>query len=362
MLALLLPPMAVAGDVTFSAMPVVMLEPQPIAGPSIFDMLDQMRAMQAASVRRAPPANPCAQDLARLRCSDSACLKRSADDLEPACAAFLLGSPMPSPAPFPVAGLRGAPLPPRDGFFTVVRSGPEGKTARMSGSISGSMRAEVVDSLLPSALSSVMGGSSSPFDLLAQFMQEVAMVEAAAEREAAAARAEEEEEEEEAASTHPCAIEVTKCMQVAASDARDAIEGCLVRNFERLSPGCQCFVHQMTNGRVPPAPVTSEARLVSSKPMPEQAEVVVVFDEDGRSSSSMHAHPRHRLSCIFLLTSAMLVVFVLMRMIVSACSPPRPKHVVVVPPATATIRTASGTAKVATRAAPVQVAEPLAKA
>ena len=37
----------------------------------------------------------------RLRCTDSACLKRSAEELSPTCAAFLLGSPEPSPPPPP---------------------------------------------------------------------------------------------------------------------------------------------------------------------------------------------------------------------------------------------------------------------
>ena len=35
----------------------------------------------------------------RLRCTDSACLKRSAEELSPTCAAFLLGSPEPEPLP-----------------------------------------------------------------------------------------------------------------------------------------------------------------------------------------------------------------------------------------------------------------------
>merc|ERR1719443_1376986 len=58
--------------------------------------------MPTPTIQRAPtPTNPCYEDMKKLRCTDTACLRRSAELLSPSCAAFLLdqqGYPEPPPS------------------------------------------------------------------------------------------------------------------------------------------------------------------------------------------------------------------------------------------------------------------------
>jgi len=46
-------------------------------------------------------------------------------------------------------------------------------------------------------------------------------------------------------SSHPCAREVDICKRETHSETRAAIQGCLLKHYSELTPGCQCFVHQV---------------------------------------------------------------------------------------------------------------------
>jgi len=376
MLGVILPSMAMA-DVTiaFPASFISTLQPQAaLFSPAITDMLSQLRRERMGFLQRAP-ANPCLEELRRLHCDDVACLKRSAETLAPACASFLLGPPQPSPAPEgeaegpkPMAAPSGA-----TGFFSFETSDGDGEVHSVSGPIGagGSMPPLVASAIgemfpqgaFPPALSALMGGSSreAASPLMSGLMQE--MMEAVE-------RAEKEDEEEEAAmaARHPCAREIDACTRVLGPDAAAArgeqpLKACLVRNMERLSSQCRCFVHQMTAREAATAPRGVPPPAVRAIAVPAGTTAVVVEYGDAMGEPRVRMHPMHQLSCFFLFTSFLFLSMLLVRSCCKACAPKTAKRVVMVPPAKGVIRTHGGhVATIAVEAQPVQVAEPLAKA
>jgi hypothetical protein len=188
----------------------------------------------------------------------------------------------------------------------------------------------------------------------------------------------ERDEPEEA--QHPCAREVNACVREMGqgfSNSRSAMEGCLVKHFAQLSSECQCFVHHITNGRVP-VPPASAARVVTSAPEPAAVLIrtvsvpptkgpgAVEVTMDG-TMVDMPSHPRalHQVSCLFVFLSLVLVTFFLVRAIFSLlCRGARSRPVVVVPPEQAMIKCVGTTPPllVSEITKPVQVAEPFSKA
>jgi len=356
------------------------LQPQAaLFSPAISDLLSQLRRERMGGIQRAP-ANPCLEDLRRLHCDDAECLKRSAETLAPACASFLLGAPQPSPAPLEAEA---APHP-TSGFFSFETSDGEGQVRSVSGPLGGGapMPPAIASALgnmfprgaFPPALAALMGAPAreeepSPFAGILHEMLET--VERAEE-----AEAEEEAAEAAAAARHPCAREVDACMRVLGPEAEVAqargeqpIKACLVRNIERLSSQCRCFVHQMTAHEAsapretPPAPV----RAIAAAPGGATA-VVVGYEPYGDgpppSYGEGRAHMRpvhHQVSCFFLLTSFLFLSFLIVRSCCKACAPPKAKRIVLVPPAKGGIRMHNGdVATIAVETRPIQVAEPLA--
>lgn len=295
--------------------------PTMISG-GLMDMLTQLNRMRPVVSR--PPTNPCAQDLARLRCADSACLKRSADSLAPACAAFLLGAPQPSPAPEPrvvgaVSSVRAAPEPRpvnsgMSGYFSITRTGPDGRIERTSGPISMPLSSSAMMApIMPFAPGLLRALGFDPFD----------------------EEAVEEEEDDEPA--HPCAREVPLCIRETHSEASAAITDCLIKHFEQLSSECKCFVHHMKQ-RTTAAPSAAAASSSSSPTVRTvaapgaRASVVVTLasEEEGPSH-----RPYHRLSCLFFFTALFVVAFLLARAcVLTLCGSSKQavRRVVVVPP------------------------------
>lgn len=374
MISLLLAPAAVAGEFII---PIVQAPPAMEMQAQMAVQLSELTQMLAAfpsmgvpmRVMRAP-TNPCEQDARRLHCNDAACLRRSADDLSPACAALLLGEPEPSPAPdgapvaaaprttrSPVATVTHSASPRSSGFFEMVSSGSDGVVRRVSGTIGGGARSE--SSLVPPALAAML-----PPEIRAMMMQATGEMGEAA---AALAALEEEDDEDEVeevqeAPQHPCAREMEACSRELGARSSSEMEQCLMEHLEELSHHCGCFLRQMTAQR-PRAPPAAAAAVVAPAPR------VIVIDNVALAGAP--AHPLHRLSCFLFFVASVLLAYVLARAFVRAvCGPaPKPTNVVMVPPEASTIKhikVAVG-AKGSKRAAPapmapVQVAEPLAKA
>merc|ERR1719375_2203828 len=200
--------------------------------------------MPTPTIQRAPtPTNPCYEDMKKLRCTDTACLRRSAELLSPSCAAFLLDQqgypePSPSPAPFfsvsrmpvPVLARRPAPKPSSGGYFSMY-SNINGKVQHAEGPLGGHV-------LQP------MSGFASllPFAEMMMPAFEVEMSQMGREMDRVFDQLEAEAEAEAAAPQHPCWREVPACIQETGTEERDAIYGCLLRHRPQLSHECGCFV------------------------------------------------------------------------------------------------------------------------
>merc|ERR1719502_1930790 len=143
-----------------------------------------------------------------------------------------------------------------------------------------------------------------------------------------------ESRDDDEASQHPCAREINACIRETGSDSRSAIEGCLVKHYTALSSDCKCFVHHITNGRVPTAaPSSSPAavrisassapepvliRTVSFSPSVKKMPVEVV--DDLKASPQ----PVHRISCLFVFLALTIFTFLIVRAVVSLlCRGPR---------------------------------------
>lgn len=350
------------------------------------------------------------------------CLKAHAEVLEPRCAAFLLGSPQPSPAPAD-DGRRGmsislspkpvsfpAPLPsarteapkqpegeaqppPRTGGVFSIMTSSNGHEQRFSGSIGpdGVLNVGGPRIAAPSSMMRLVSGPSFSHLLGPREMPSLGSMLGlmAPELGAIFDQLEREEEEEPEEPQHPCATEVNACIRERHSTAREAVEGCLVQHFEKLSRECKCFVHHVTGGKVPssstsaPAPVAAANRpaafvhavpvgggptLVRTVAVPSTSAPARVERAQATVAEEPHEpHPIHRLSCLFVFTGLFLAFFLVVRACLVFCSGPAPKtRVVVVPPEHATIRTIAPhpmlvAEQPGANKEPVQVAEPFRK-
>lgn len=331
-------------------------------------LLNSMRVALEQDARSAMPmrpsptrtANPCATDIQKLRCSDSACLKRNAESLAPACAALLLGAPEPSPAPEPHSESAG--------HYTLISQGSDGQMHRSSGPIGlqsllgmpmGAPRSASMRPMMAGNLAELMPGLAMP--MLRGFMPPELASLLASPRMQLLAEPEEEEEEEP---RHPCAREVAACTREAHAPnglSRTDLEQCLVRHLQQLSPDCQCFVHHVTGGRLaamhqqPHASLEGAARqvptvVITEVPPPTVTVTVEVDDPE-------MPPPHHRVSCLLVFTALFLLTFLLARaFLMLLCCGSKAKRVVVVPPEHAKISV------VGPRAVDiVQVAEPVKK-
>jgi len=357
---------AVAGDVAIE-LPVSVLSPMRSVEVPMPFMLGGLQNMLAELHQIRPVAqrlsNPCAQDIARLRCTDSACLKRSADELTPVCASFLLGEPQPSPAPEapPTAvstvrsTLRSMPMrqPSSSGFFSMEVLSSDGKMQRVSGPMPGGA------TLSPMSFGAMPSlGSFLPPELRA-FMQGIMQVELDNDDE------DEEDDDEEGMAQHPCQREVPLCIRETNSRATDAITACLRKHIEQLSPECKCFLHHMQDQRAPQASVASAptVHVVQLAKAPAQAHGIDALEAVNVAKpppglDGPH-HPAHHISCLFFFTTLFVVAFMVARACVHAMCGSRPvRRIVVVPPPDEPSVIASRPRKVEA----VQVAEPYVKA
>jgi len=364
MLALL--PTVLLGELVepmVALVPNIRSAPMPMMGPEglqLMGLLDELK-QQLDRPAPAPVANPCAEDIKRLHCTDAACLKRSTETLAPLCASMLLSKLEPSPAPEPIAVHRSPDRSPAgSGHFTVMTSGSDGHIQRITGSIP-------MGSLTIGGDVSVMTpGFGSMLSMLPPEIRQFVVSGMALEEE------EPEPEPETQEAQHPCAREVSACVRETGCNSRTAIEGCLVKHIAQLSAECRCFVHHITNGRVsttPPAkpvavtPVATISQPVAIRVVSHNAEVREALPRMQEHTGHVPPiTPVHRLSCLLVFTLLFLLSFLVVRAIVKLlCCQPRGRTVVLVPPESTRIKTVGATPPllVSELTKPVQVAEPL---
>lgn len=319
-------------------------------------MLSQLSRMQAmAQAPRPRPTNPCDEDARKLHCRDGACLRRAADSLSPACAAFLLGSPEPSPAPAEeVREARPQPRMQSSGFFSITSTDGNGDVHRVSGPLSmGS-----VMSMLPPGFMNMMGGGPGMMPgrgIMVPMRGNVMVVD------------EEEEDEEEMmvpqVPSHPCGREIGACVRETGHRDREAIEECLVAHLPHLSPTCRCFVQQTAtrSSPTPSRPTPAIAHAMELRSRPAEAVAVVRISEEPEEPE---AHPLHRLSCLFFVTALFLLSLMITRALLTALcgtSSKRARNVVMVPPSPALTKKTppSSAAKAGRVAIKGQLAEPI---
>lgn len=284
------------------------------------------------------------QDMRRLKCADSACLQRSAEDLAPSCAAFLVGSPEPSPGPSS-GGVHG--------FFSMMERDASGAIHRVSGPISGQMALESQRPMMPLGLMPLGLPSFVPPELLSLMRSSMADMR----------DDDDEDDDDEGPAKHPCGGEIEACKRETGENSREALQRCLLAHFAQLSPECRCFVHHMAGSKAttqqavaaPPVKVVAPPplKVVSAKrPLPPPTVAMA-----SRGEHDERVHPLHRLSCLLLAATVFVVSIMLFRACVLACTKPstKPKRVVMIPPN-------SGMAMkpmVVTDAEVVQVAQPV---
>jgi len=329
-------------------------------------LLDSMRASierdmnRFSTSRPVPmrmPANPCMEDMKRLRCTDSTCLKRAAETLAPECAGLLLGAPEPSPSPevhrpVMMASLSGTSMRELMGSVSFSSKMPSGESVpHISSLISGPMvpRSATISSrpMPMDAHAMAMLQSFFPPELSAVLRMMPMAIEM------------EEPQEEAHEEEHPCMREMAACARETGD--RSPLD-CLVRHIDALSPECKCFVHHHTNGRYASAPRPTNPIAISVRTVPLPAareatingEVVVEPMPPPEEAKGVH-----RLSCLFVFTALFLLSFMLARAcIVLLCCSATSRRVVVVPPEHAKITTVGPLIS----AEIVQVATPAKKA
>lgn len=375
MLALLLSAAALAEITVSLESPLVMqmeMEMPTDLSAQLNGMLAQLERMQMPRPVRVP-ANPCEQDQRRLRCNDAACLRRAADGLAPACAAFLLGEPEPSPAPLLGGRGRGAP----SGFFSVISSNSNGEVRRASGPLMGGMAmlpeaAAMRELMMPPSLAAVL-----PPEIRA-LLGDVALLGDAGVRGSTMREAmmgmgggmlqqqnqeEDEDEEQEEVAQHPCAAEINACVRVTGARDHDTIKECLHEHLSMLSSHCKCFVQQHHSFVQQGTDSRSQAPAHATPLSTRSAPAVVVVDA-AAPFAPPPIHPLHRLSCLLFFTALFLLTIMLTRALLNTLCAPRAatRHVVMVPPESAMISTTPPKPSSKPGRAPqqpVQVAEPL---
>jgi len=192
-----------------------------------------------------------------------------------------------------------------NGFFEMITTDGEGHTRTMNGPISATMPPELammmnmvpdVGSLLGD-LSSLMPfveqierRSTGPSASIGDDPRDVAAARMMAREEKAAREryptasiggvsfhAAEEPQED---STHPCDAEITHCQTLTGSTSSAAVKQCILQNFEKLSPKCKCFVHQVEGDRVLPSSAkAAPAPIVHAASAPDVIVTISEFDE-----------------------------------------------------------------------------------
>jgi len=294
------------------------------------------------------PSNPCAEDQRRFRCTSASCLRRSAEELSPSCAAFLLGSPEPSPAPQEQTARS---------VFSVISSDSQGHVQRMSGTVPQAMLAAMMPpgpdfrdigmpaefaAMIPPEIRALMGSSMRGAVGLANPQA-----------------AQEKETEEEKEPRHPCAREIASiCMPSSGVAHRSTIETCLVAHLSQLSASCKCFVHQT----IPSAQAHAAVGTGGAGAPPQLAVVVALPHHMPRTAGlvdghPVELHPLHRLSCLFFFTALFLLTLMVTRAVLLALCTTRQRNVVMVPPQATAIRVRSSN-HAAAPVREVQVAKP----
>lgn len=281
--------------------------------------------------------------------------------------------PSPSPMPMPLV-ISGSAMP--MGVFSMTTTDDKGHVERISGPLSsllgGAMapRSAVLSSPRPMMMAPSLGGMLSMFppEIMEQMLSPgLAAILRGIDRE--------EEEEDDKEASHPCAREVDICTRETHSITRSAIEGCLVKHFESLSAECRCFVHHITDGKVPASPKPAQVAPPKKKlAAPEADNVVTVhavplrdttifvedFIEDGPRESIRHARG-HSLACLLFFTLLFFTFFFTVRAccILLCCRARASRRVVVVPPEEAVIKTVDPPPMLISEIKAVQVAKPL---
>jgi len=306
----------------------------------------------ATQIQRNSPPN-LSQDLRRLHCSDTACLMRSAESLVPACASLLLSEPEASPEPLeqPRHSSTGS-----YGFFTMESTSADGHVQRMSGPIGlahifgpsamgprsamHAPRLELSGSFIPMLEDFLSGGDGPLFETLFE------------------PEPRQPRYQPRPPPRHPCEREPVCQRELQDHTRLDGGVECLVRHLEQLSHDCQCYVHQMTGGRLigmpPPAPAPHPAVHVHTVPPPvdyvvEPSTVTVEIEEDDGMPPRAH--------CLLVFTLLFLLTFLVARSLARLLCGRRTRQVVVVQPNQAKI-VAVGPMVAAEI---VQVAEPATK-
>jgi hypothetical protein len=341
-----------------------------MAFPPLEDLMASLNQMRMMDVKKAPPTavNPCAEDMRRLKCTDSACLKAAAETLSINCAEFVLTralppfvlEPSPSPAPRPqfkidiisedsngvvhkVSGRNAVPpemklllnfLPaeianvfrpkahaPRPRYPTASIGGisfhedqdTENKHPSASiGGISLWTEDEDMEKIVPGKdigrIASIGGGGGS-------FTKEDETTDT---------------RKADEPSTHPCASEILACKSYSDETSSDYVRTCLLSNFERLSSKCKCFVHQVEGED---AIQRALPIAVKAADIPRLNSITIIDAPDGPIV-------RHGAPC-FLTIAVILILFsIVLRRIIFCCTAARrPRFAVVVPPEQAVIKT-----------------------
>jgi len=370
MLALFLAPAAITADEIVvpisieAAPPAIMMD----IGGELSSLLSQLNRMRTTP-RPTRSTNPCTEDARHLHCSDAACLRRAADDLTPACAAFLLNAPEPSPAPEAVAAVSRTRAPPArapsaddaapTGFFTVFSSTETG-TRRVSGrgALEAMMRAEMAPPLMPQAMAellppemrALLGGAFGMPPMMAGMshgmshhaMPPHGIIEIAP---GIALSLDDDEEEEARPRPVPCQAELA-----ALHCERASAQQCLLSHLPQLSHTCVCHLHHMLGERF-------DAAVASHAPVPprgaterrsrdEADDVIVVVDpnthhHDHAGHHGVHelepppAHPLHRLSCLLFFAALLLLTTMATKACLAVLCGGRGAaraHIVMVPP------------------------------
>lgn len=281
----------------------------------------------------------------RLHCSDTACLMRSAESLVPACASLLLSEPEASPAPLEQPRHSSGNY----GFFTMESTSADGHVQRMSGPIGlahifgpsamgprSAMlapRLELSGSFIPMLEGFLSGGDGPLFETLFE------------------PEPRQPRYQPRPPPRHPCEREPVCQRELQDHTRLDGGVECLVRHIEQLSHDCQCYVHQMTGGRLigmpPPSPAPHPAVHVHTVPPPLD---YVENDPTAESPEEEGGMPP-RAHCLLVFTLLFFLTFLVARSLAQLLCGRRTRQVVVVQPNQAKIVAAEI----------VQVAEPATK-
>lgn len=296
------------------------------AEPQMIDLansgLEELTALIEAGLRSPaprPPVNPCASDQESLHCSSASCLKQHFDQLSESCRDFLRG-PAPSPGPQVIRTVESEAV----GGFDLNREG-----YHFSGTVPIEMELPMngLFSLLPPEIVDLFLGGAVTASTPARSSQ--------------------------TASSHPCKAEVNHCSKKFGSKSHDDHLNCLVSMYEKLSPSCKCFLHEVMGedevirkampAKLQPAesPKISTTSIESDEIQVAGLKFVRLAPSDPMPPPMMPTMPpMHHFWCMFLMLALMLVmVQLLRRCVLCCCVHESPRFAAVVPPQQTAIKT-----------------------